>query len=221
MNVRVLLADDHPVYRLGLRALLDSVEGLEVVGEAATGRDAVAAANELGPDVVVMDLNMPGWSGIEATRHIVSARPHVAVLMLTYSDEDNSVLDAMLAGARGYVLKEAGTDAIVRAVQDVASGEMILGSSIARRMSSLLGSRSQDPAPCRPFAELTSREFEILELMAQGLNNATIALRLGVGDKRVRNCITGIYSKLGVAGRPQAIIAAREAGMGHQQPGAP
>ena len=221
MNIRVLLADDHPVYRLGLRALLDSVDGLEVVGEAATGREAVAAAHEMGPHVVVMDLNMPDLSGIEATRHIVTARPDVAVLMLTYSDEDNSVLDAMLAGARGYVLKEAGTDAIVRAVQDVASGEMILGSSIARRMSSLLGSRAQGPAPPRPFAELTAREFEILELMAQGLNNATIALRLGVGDKRVRNCITGIYSKLGVVDRPQAIILAREAGLGRPRPGPP
>lgn len=212
MNIRVLLADDHPVYRLGLRALLDSLDGLEVVGEASTGREAVAAALELGPDVVVMDLNMPELNGIEATRLIVKALPDIGVLILTYSDEDNTVLDAMLAGARGYVLKEAGTEAIVRAVHDVASGEMILGSSIARRMGALIGGPAATPA--RPFAVLTDREYEVLELMAQGLNNATIARRLGVGDKRVRNCITGIYSKLGVADRPQAIIIAREAGVG-------
>ncbi|MBW3615598.1 MAG: response regulator transcription factor [Actinobacteria bacterium] len=210
--VRVLLADDHPVYRLGLRALLDTVEGVQVVGEAGTGAEAVAAAGDLGPDVVVMDLHMPDLDGIEATKRIVRSHPKIAVLILTYSDEDDSVLEAMRAGARGYVVKEAGKDAIVRAVQDVASGEMIFGASVASRLTALLAS-DREPAAL-PFPELTRREREVLELMAQGLNNAAIALRLSIGDKRVRNCVTDIYAKLGVADRPQAIILAREAGLG-------
>lgn len=215
-SVRVLLVDDHPVYRLGLRAFLDSVEGIEVVGEAATGAEAVSAVEELRPAVVVMDLQMPELNGIEATRRIVKAVPDVAVLVLTYSDEDHSVLDAMLAGARGYVLKEAGTEVILRAIHDVAQGEMIFGASIAERMRSLLGARR---SPSRPFPELTAREYEVLDLMAQGSNNTEIALRLGIGDKRVRNCITEIYAKLGVPGRPQAIVLAREAGLGRREPG--
>lgn len=210
--VRVLLADDHPVYRLGLRALLDSVDDVEVVGEAQTGAEAVTAAAELQPDVVVMDLRMPDLNGIEATRRIVKSSPQAAVLMLTYSDDDNSVLDAMLAGARGYVLKEAGKDAILRALHDVASGEMIFGPSIAKRMPQLLGTRP-DTAP-EAFPQLTTREREVLDLMAQGLNNGAIAARLGVGDKRVRNCVTEIYNKLGADDRAHAIIKAREAGLG-------
>lgn len=210
--VRVLLADDHPVYRLGLRALLDSVDGVEVVGEAETGAEAVAATAELTPDVVVMDLRMPGLNGIEATRRIVKESPGAAVLMLTYSDDDHSVMEAMLAGARGYVLKEAGKDAILRAVHDVASGEMIFGASIAKRMPQLLGTRGDKAFG--PFASLTGREHQVLELMAEGLNNAAIAARLGVGDKRIRNCVTEIYNKLGVADRAHAIIRARDAGLG-------
>ena len=213
-GVRVLLADDHPVYRLGLRALLDSVDGLQVVGEATTGAEAVTAAAELQPDVVVMDLRMPELNGIEATRRIVKSHPDMAVLMLTYSDDDHAILDAMLAGARGYVLKEAGKDAIVRAIRDVVSGEMIFGASIASRMREILGT-PRTPSP-QLFPELTARELEVLELMAEGLNNAAIAVRLGVGDKRVRNCATSIYNKLRVADRAQAIIRAREAGLGRR-----
>ncbi|HEV2768453.1 MAG TPA: response regulator transcription factor [Acidimicrobiales bacterium] len=209
--VRVLLADDHPVYRLGLRALLQSLGGFEVVGEATDGAEAVTVALETRPDVVVMDLQMPGMSGIEATRRITERRPDIAVLVLTYSDEDQSVLDAVLAGARGYVLKEAGTDNILRAIQDVASGEMILGPSVARKVQKLL--TSGPPEVPRPFPELTDRELEILVLMAQGLNNSAIALRIGVGDKRVRNCISDIYGKLQVPDRAAAIIKAREAGV--------
>lgn len=215
-GLRVLLADDHPVYRLGLRAFLDSVDGIEVVGEAATGAEAVATVEELRPAVVVMDLQMPGVNGIEATRRIVKAAPDVAVLVLTYSDEDHTVLDAMLAGARGYVLKEAGTDVILRAIRDVAQGEMIFGASIAERMRNLLGTQR---APKRPFPELTEREYEVLDLMARGCNNAAIGVQLGIGDKRVRNCVTEIYAKLAVPGRPQAIIVAREAGLGRPAPG--
>ncbi|HUP71124.1 MAG TPA: response regulator transcription factor [Acidimicrobiales bacterium] len=210
--VRVLLADDHPVYRLGLSALLSSLEGFEVAGEAANGTEAVAQAASLRPEVVVMDLQMPEMNGIEATRRIVKAQPEVAVLVLTYSDEDHSVLDAVLAGARGYVLKDAGMDAILRAIEDVAAGEMILGPSVAKSLRERLAAGAIEPP--RPFPELTDRELEVLDLMAQGLNNASIALHMHVGDKRVRNLITEVYSKLGVSGRPAAIIVAREAGLG-------
>ena len=210
-SVRVLLADDHPVYRLGLRALLQSLDGFEVVGEAASGLDAVDRALALRPDVVVMDVQMPGLSGIEATRRITKQRPDTAVLVLTYSDEDQSVLDAVLAGARGYVLKEAGTDNILRAIQDVASGEMILGPSVAHKVQKLLSAgRTESP---RLFPELSHRELEILALVAKGLNNSAIALRMGVGEKRVRNCISEIYGKLQVPDRAAAIIKARDAGL--------
>jgi len=210
--MRVLLADDHPVYRLGLRALLESLEGFEIVGEAATGGEAVARAAELRPDVVVMDLHMPELDGIAATKAIVRSDPDRAVLILTHSDEDQSLLDAVLAGARGYVLKEAGSGSIVRAIQGVADGQMILGESVAGKVASLLAAgRSRSS---RPFPQLTDREFTILDLMAQGLNNSAIGLRLGVGDKRVRNCVSEIYTKLRVADRSQAIVRARDAGLG-------
>ena len=211
-QTRVLLADDHPVYRLGLRALLESLEGFEVVGEAATGGEAVAGTAELRPDVVVMDLHMPELDGIAATKSIVRSDPDQAVLILTHSDEDRSLLDAVLAGARGYVLKEAGTESIVRAIQGVADGQMILGESVAGKVASLLAAgRSRSS---RPFPELTDREFTILDLMAQGLNNSAIGLRLGVGDKRVRNCVSEVYTKLRVADRSEAIVRARDAGLG-------
>ena len=211
-QTRVLLADDHPVYRLGLRALLESLEGFEVVGEAATGGEAVATTAELRPDVVVMDLHMPELDGIAATKSIVRSDPDRAVLILTHSDEDQSLLDAVLAGARGYVLKEAGTESIVRAIQGVAEGQMILGESVAGKVASLLAAgRSRSS---RPFPELTDREFTILDLMAQGMNNSAIGLRLGVGDKRVRNCVSEIYTKLRVADRSEAIVRARDAGLG-------
>ncbi len=211
-RVSVLLADDHPVYRLGLRALLESTDGFEVVGEAATGKEAVAAAADLAPQVVVMDINMPELNGIEATKSIVRSEPDAAVLMLTYSDEDQSLIEAVLAGARGYVLKDSGKDAILRAIRDVAAGEMVLGASIARRLPNLLG--AEDRTEQRPFPQLTDREREILELMARGLDNRQIALKLSIGDKRVRNCVSQIYSKLSVADRSQAIVMAREAGVG-------
>ncbi len=213
-TLRVLVADDHPVYRLGLRSLLNSVEGIEVVGEAADGIEAVTAAHELQPDVVVMDLRMPGLDGIQATERITQRNPGVAVLLLTYTDEDEPVLAALQKGARGYVLKDAGQDVILRAIHDVANGEMIFGASVAKRMGSLLAARPAQAA--RVFPELTGREYEVLDLMAEGLNNQAIAYRLGVGDKRVRNCISEIYAKLRVADRGQAIVRAREAGLGRQ-----
>ncbi len=211
-TVRVVLADDHPVYRLGLRSLLDSVEEVEVVGEATNGDEAVTAALQLQPDVVVMDLRMPGLDGIEATERITQASPDVAVLLLTYTDEDEPIIAALQKGARGYVLKDAGQDVILRAIQGVADGEMIFGASIAKRVGTLLG--AGPPRSLRPFPELTSRQYEVLELMAQGLNNQVIARRISLGEKTVRNCVTDIYTRLRVADRGQAIIRAREAGLG-------
>lgn len=210
--IRVLVADDHPVYRLGLRALLESSDDFDVVAEASTGAEAITAARDLQPDVVVMDLRMPEVNGIEATRAVVKDRPGAAVLVLTHSDEDQSLLDAMLAGARGYVLKDAGTDAILRSIRDVSAGEMVLGASIAGRLQSLLAEGTTGAH--RPFPQLTEREREILDLMARGADNRQIAARLGVGEKRVRNCVSEIYTKLAVRDRPQAIILAREAGLG-------
>jgi DNA-binding NarL/FixJ family response regulator len=212
--LRVVLADDHPVYRLGLCSLLASVEGMEVVGEAVDGEEAVTAALELRPDVVVMDLQMPGLDGIEATERITQDDPEVAILLLTYTDDDEAVLRALQKGARGYVLKDSGPDVILRAIRDVASGEMIFGASIAKRVGGLLADRPAGRV--RPFPDLTDRQYEILELMAQGLNNQRIALQLGVGDKRIRNCVTEIYNKLAVQDRGQAIIRAREAGLGRR-----
>ena len=211
-RVSILLADDHPVYRLGLRALLNSTEGFVVVGEAATGVEAVAAAADLDPDVVVMDINMPELNGIEATRSIVRNRPGAAVLALTYSDEDQSLIDAVLAGARGYVLKDAGKDVILRAIRDVAAGEMVLGASIAGRLPILLAGEKKSER--LPFPQLTDREREILELMARGVDNRQIAGQLSIGEKTVRNCVSQIYTKLAVVDRPQAIILARQAGLG-------
>jgi len=216
-RLRVVLADDHPVYRLGLRVLLGSIGDMEVVGEACDGLEAVAVAQELRPDVVVMDLRMPGLDGIEATRRVTEADPHVAVLLLTYTDEDEPVIAALQRGARGYVLKDAGQEAIVRAIRDVANGEMIVGASIAKRVAAALGARPA--APTRAFPELSPREYEVLELVAQGLNNKMIARQLGVGEKRVRNCVSEIYSKLRVEDRGQAIIRAREAGMARADQG--
>jgi DNA-binding NarL/FixJ family response regulator len=210
--ISVLLADDHPMYRLGLHALLQASDGFDVVGEASTGAEAVAVARDLEPDVVVMDLRMPDLNGIEATRSIVRDRPGAAVLILTYSDDDQSLLDAVLAGARGYVLKDAGPDAILRSVRDVAAGEMVLGASIAGRLQNLLLEGATATRP--PFPQLTEREREILDLMARGSDNRQIATRLGVGEKRVRNCVSEIYTKLAVQDRAQAIIVARDAGLG-------
>jgi DNA-binding NarL/FixJ family response regulator len=155
---------------------------------------------------------MPDLSGIEATRALLKKDAEAAVVVLTYSDEDESLLDAVLAGARGYVLKDAGKEAILRAIRDVAAGEMVLGASIAKRLPHLLAVRNAS-AP-RPFPQLTDREREVLTLMAKGIDNRQIAVQLGVGEKRVRNCVSEIYNKLAVSDRPQAIVRAREAGLG-------
>jgi DNA-binding NarL/FixJ family response regulator len=214
-DIRVVIADDHPVVRGGLSALLASVPHVVVAGLAGTGREAVHAAVTLRPDVLVMDIQMPELSGVAATREITRAAPEVAVLMLTMFDDDDSVFAAMRAGARGYVLKGAQQEEIVRAIQAVAAGEAIFGPAIARRV---LGLVSAPASPGVPFAELTSREREVLDLIAAGVRNAEIARRMSIAPKTVANHVSAIFSKLHVADRSEAIVLARDAGLGRSGP---
>jgi len=214
--IRVLLADDHPVYREGLAALLASVDGLEVVGTAEDGLAAVALATELQPDVVVMDVQMPGLDGIEATRRLTTASPHIGVVVLTMAEVDATLFSAMQAGARGYLLKGANQTEITRAVTAVARGEAIFGPAIARRIADFFaGPPAGSSAAEQAFPQLTGREREILELVAAGRSNGQIASALFLSPKTVRNNVSNIFAKLHVADRAEAIVRAREAGLGH------
>lgn len=212
-EIRIVLADDHAAFRDGLRALLTTVEGMTVIGQAATGEEVVTRTSALQPDVVLMDLNMPGLDGIEATRRIVATSPHIAILVLTMYEDDESVFAALRAGAHGYLLKGADRAEIVRAIRSVASGEAIFGPNIARRLVTYFSAPRQGAAGLA-FPELTERELEILELIARGLSNTAISDRLVLSPKTVRNHVSNIFSKLQVAGRAEAIVRAREAGMG-------
>jgi DNA-binding NarL/FixJ family response regulator len=212
-RLRILIADDHPVVRDGLRLALQLLPDAEVVGEAATGAQAVEVAASLQPDLVVMDLHMPEVNGIDATRQIVRASPHIAVLVLTMFDDDTSVFAAMRAGARGYLLKGADQDEIARAVRAVAAGEAIFGPAIATKVLGYFAAAHGTHLP-PAFPELTDREREVLELVAQGLSNQQITRQLVVSPKTVRNHISNIFAKLQVADRAQAIVRAREAGLG-------
>lgn len=207
----VVLADDHPVFRDGLRALLSSV-GIEVVGEAATGNQAVAITQQRRPDVVVMDIHMPEMNGVDATAVLGSSAPEIRVLILSMLDDDDSVFAALRAGASGYVLKDAGLTEIVGAIEAVARGEVIFGASIAQRVLRHLSAPRKGNE--RAFPELTDREHEILELLAQGMSNATIARRLFLAEKTVRNNVSGVLTKLHVSSRAEAIVKARDAGIG-------
>jgi len=210
---RVLIADDHVSFRSGLRALLETAGDMAVVGEAGTGDEAVRKATTLQPDVVLMDLNMPGMDGLEATRRIVGTAPHVAVLVVTMYDDDDSVFDAVRAGARGYVLKGAQRAELLRAVRAVVAGEAIFGPGVARRLLASFA-RPRPAADVTLFPELTDREREILELVAQGRSNPEITADLGLSPKTVRNHVSNIFSKLQVRDRAEAIVRARQAGMG-------
>ena len=216
----VLFADDHPMYRDGLRMALTTADGFLIVGEACDGEEVVAAARQLRPDVVVMDINMPVRSGIEATRLICSEAPAPAVLVLTMFEDDDSVFAALRAGARGYLVKGADQDDIVRAIRTVAAGEVILGAAVAQRMMRYFASAGHAArAVATAFPELTERETEILALIAEGHSNGSIAARLFISPKTVRNYVSTVFAKLQVADRAEAIVKARRAGLGGSDPG--
>lgn len=209
--IRILIADDHTLFRDGLRALFASLPDMRVVGEAATGAEAIALAEQHQPDVILMDIQMPGVNGIEATRQIVQTSPHIGVIMVTMFEDNDSVFAAMRAGARGYVLKGADQEEMRRTIQAVARGEALFGPAIATRLSSFFQAPKAAPLP---FPDLTEREQEVLHWLAQGLSNQEIADKLFISSKTVRNHASNIFSKLQVADRLQAIMRARSAGLG-------
>ena len=213
-NIRVLIVDDHTLFRYGMRAMFTSTPGYEVVGEAADGEEAVRMAAELSPDVVLMDLQMPGMNGIEATRRIAASSPAVAVVVVTMLGDDDSVFAAMRAGARGYVLKGADGEEVLEVVGAVVRGEAHFGPEIAARIMGFF-SATRSVSPSEAFPDLTAREAEILDLIARGMSNGDIARRLHLSAKTVRNHVSNVFLKLQVADRSQAIVRAREAGLGH------
>jgi DNA-binding NarL/FixJ family response regulator len=217
MPIEVLIADDHAFYREGVRAFLNNTADIEVVGEAGNGDEAITKAKALAPAVILMDLKMPGTNGIEATRRIHETNSTIGVLVLTMFDDDDSVFAAMRAGARGYLLKDADKDEVVRAIIAVERGEAIFSPAIAQRMIqyfSAAPSVSPSKKQSDEFSELTERELEILNLIARGDNNNTIANKLSLSIKTVQNYVSSILTKLQVADRAQAIVRAREAGFG-------
>ncbi len=213
---RVVVADDHSLFRYGLKAMLANAEGFEVVGEATTGEEAVEKVAELEPDIVLMDIQMPGINGIEATRRILETNPRVGVVVVTMFEDDDSVFAAMRAGARGYVLKGADVEEVLKVLGAVAEGEAHFGPEIARRLMGFF-SAPKPAAPSEVFPELTAREAEVLDLIAQGRSNAEIARRLYLSQKTVRNHVSNVFLKLQVADRSQAIVRAREAGLGRDK----
>ncbi|TIC88971.1 response regulator transcription factor [Nocardioides sp. GY 10113] len=214
-SVRVLIVDDHPIFRDGLRTALSGTDELVVVGEAGDVHAALAAVDELGPDVVLMDLNMPGTNGIEGTR-LVRARAGCAVLVLTMQSDDDSVYAAVRAGAAGYLLKGADRGEVIRAVVGVANGEAVFGPQVAARMLAHLS--GEGPARGRPFPQLTERERDVLDLVARGLGNQAIAHRLSLSPKTVRNNVSTILGKLHAVDRAEAIERARDQGLGEPGP---
>lgn len=213
-TIRVLIVDDHPFFRDGLRMLLDATPDTELVGEASSGEQAVTLAADLNPDVILMDLRMPGAGGIEATRKILERNPETGILVMTMVEDDNSVFAAMRAGALGYLLKGAGRTEVLVAIRGVARGEAVFGPGIARRLVGYFGPRADVQATHPAFPELTDREREILELIAAGRNNKEIASELFLSLKTIRNYVSSIFAKLQFADRSQAIIKARAAGLG-------
>jgi DNA-binding NarL/FixJ family response regulator len=211
--LRVLVADDHPLFRHGLATLLQAEPDIEVVGEAMSGEEVMSLAATLQPDVILMDIHMPTVNGIEATRRILQHTPQIRILIVTMFEDDASVFMAMRAGARGYLLKDAQKADLLRAIRAVGSGEAIFSPAIATRLMDFF-SAPRPAAPTVAFPELTEREQEILELIARGQSNTEIATRLVLSPNTVRNYVSTIFSKLQVADRAQAIVRAREAGLG-------
>jgi DNA-binding NarL/FixJ family response regulator len=210
--LRILIADDHPLFRHGIHEFLNLAPEIGVVGEATSGKEAITQAEMLQPDVILMDVNMPGVNGIEATRRILHDYPHIRILVVTMFEDDSTVFAAMRAGARGYILKDAEKENILRAIQAVANGEAIFSPTIATRLIDFFA-RQGSTLPKEIFPSLTEREREILQLIARGKSNAEIARELSLSAKTVYNYVSNILSKLQVADRAQAIIRAREAGL--------
>jgi DNA-binding NarL/FixJ family response regulator len=212
--LRILVVDDHTLFREGLIALLGAAPDTEVVGATATGGEALDRIDELSPDVVLMDIMMPDMNGIEATRRLRADHPGVEVVMLTMLEDDGSLFAAMCAGAHGYILKGADTAEVLRTVRAVGNGEALFGPVIAQRLTRFFQHAKGRGVTVSPFPHLTDREREVLDLIAEGLDNQTIASRLYISGKTVSNHISNIFAKLHVADRAQAIVTAREAGLG-------
>jgi len=211
-RLRILIVEDHPLFRKGLRALITSVDDFEIAGEASDGERAVSAALELLPDVVLMDLQLPGQSGISAIRAIVAASPTTRILVVSLFQDDDSVFAALRAGASGYILKDTDEADMIRAIRSIAAGESLFSAAIASRVLAFFA-RSHPVAPLI-FPSLTERERDILHWLAQGKSNATIAAQLGLSVKTIANNVSNIFAKLQVADRAEAIVRAREAGLG-------
>jgi DNA-binding NarL/FixJ family response regulator len=214
--VRVLIADDHPVFRDGLATLLEPHPDIEVVGRAADGAETVALAAELRPDVIVMDIQMPELNGIEATRRVLAQQPGVGVLVFTMGEDDGTLLSAMRAGARGYLVKGASQEEVTRAITAVHAGGVVFGASLASRIGELL-TPPPESRPASRFPMLTEREREVLDLIAAGHNNTQIAAELFLAPKTVRNNVSSILSKLQATDRAEIIIRARDAGLGQDR----
>jgi DNA-binding NarL/FixJ family response regulator len=214
--IKLMIADDHKLFREGLKALLAVTDDIEIVAEAEDGDSALKKSTELQPDVILMDINMPGLNGIHATQQIVEKFPQIGIIMLTMLEDDASVFNAMRAGARGYLLKGADPQEVLSVIRAVAEGQALFGPAIAMRLMNYfkeLSLRPSSPQLHTSFPDLTERELEVLRLISQGLNNQEIAQKLVLSPKTVRNHITNIFSKLQVADRAQAIVRAREAGV--------
>lgn len=214
MTIRVVLADDHPMYRYGLTAVLQQADPIDVVASVGDGAALESAVRELEPDVVVTDLSMPGLDGVTATRRLLEARPDLAILVLTMHEDDEHVFAALRAGARGYLVKGADGEEIVRAVCSVAAGDAVYGGSVAHRIVASFAGRGAESPTGRAFPDLTPREGEVLELLALGCRNHEIARRLGMSEKTVRNHVSQVLTKLQVPDRTAAALRAREAGIG-------
>ncbi len=213
-RLRILIADDHPVFRDGIRGLIEAAPDTEIIAEATTGDEAVALAAQHQPDVILMDLKMPGMNGVEATRRITQTGAPTRVLVVTMFEDDASVFTAMRVGARGYVLKDATKEELLRAIQAVGHGEAIFSPAIAARMLAFFAT-PHPRIPRHVFPELTDREYDILNLLANSASNHEIARRLDLSPKTVSNYVSNIFNKLQVADRAEAILRAREAGLGH------
>lgn len=212
--IRVLVIDDHNLFREGLISLLDSVEETAVVGQAGTGKEAVEQARATNPDVILMDIMMPEMNGIEATKQILAEQPQIGIIILTMLEDDDSLFAAMCAGARGYILKGADKAEVLSTINAVAEGQALFGPTIANRLSKFFQRGSVQETAVSPFPDLTEREREILSLIATGKTNPEIADELQISNKTVSNHISNIFNKLQVANRAQAIVKARDAGMG-------